>query len=408
MNTARDGERNDAPRSSRSCAEPLAPDLRQEFHRLYGRDASIYRAPGRVNLIGEHTDYNDGFVMPAAIGYSTWVALAPRNDRKLSIYSENFSESVEFDLSGISGSGARLRPTPHWSDYVCGVAVTLEQAGYPLSGSDLLIRGEVPIGSGLSSSAAIEVSVGYALLEASGHTVDRVELAKLCQRAENEYAGMRCGIMDQFISCCGQAGRALLLDCRSLDHRWLPLPGDARMVVCNTMVKHELASSEYNRRRAECEAGAELLARFLPGVRALRDVTPDELESCERELPEVIYHRCRHVIGENARVMEAAAALERNDLAAFGSLMNESHRSLSDDYQVSCDELNLLVNLASRVEGVYGARMMGGGFGGCVINLVAAESVAGFERVVTQGYKQATGRAPEIYVCDAAEGVDRL
>jgi galactokinase len=201
---------------------------------------------------------------------------------------------------------------------------------------------------------------------------------------------------------------ALLLDRRSLGHRWLSLPGGVRMVVCNTMVKHELASGEYNRRRAECEAGVERLARFLPGVRSLRDVTPDELERYERELPEVVYRRCRHVIGENARVMEAASALERNDLAAFGSLMNESHRSLSDDYQVSCDELNLLVNLARRLEGVYGARMMGGGFGGCVINLVAAESVAGFERVVTQGYKQATGRAPEIYVCDAAEGVGRL
>jgi galactokinase len=284
----------------------------------------------------------------------------------------------------------------------------LEQAGYPLRGGDLFIRGEVPIGSGLSSSASIEVAAGYALLEASGYIVDRVALAKLCQRAENEYVGMRCGIMDQFISCCGQAGRALLLDCRSLDHRWLPLSGDARLVVCNTMIKHELASGEYNRRRAECEAGVARLARFLPGVRALRDVTSDELERYERELPETVYRRCRHVIGENARVMEAAAALERNDLAAFGNLMSESHRSLSDDYQVSCDELNLLVNLASRVEGVYGARMMGGGFGGCVINLVAAESVGGFERVVTKDYKQATGRAPEIYVCDAAEGVERL
>jgi galactokinase len=214
--------------------------------------------------------------------------------------------------------------------------------------------------------------------------------------------------MDQFISCCGQAGRALLLDCRSLDHRFLPLPGDARLVVCNTMVRHELASGEYNRRRAECEAGVKRLARFLPGVRALRDVTQAELERHGREAPEVVYRRCRHVIGENVRVIEAAGALERNDLAAFGSLMSESHRSLSDDYQVSCDELNLLVGLASRVEGVYGARMMGGGFGGCVINLAHAESVAELERVVTHGYKQATGREPEIYVCDAAGGVERL
>jgi len=389
-------------------AADQAIDLKQKFRRSYGRDAHIYRAPGRVNLIGEHTDYNDGFVMPAAIGFSTWVALAPRDDRKLSIYSENFSERVEFDLSGINGSGARASAAAHWSDYVCGVAVALERAGYALSGGDMLIRGEVPIGSGLSSSAAVEVAVGYALSEASGHTVDRMELAKLCQQAENEYVGMRCGIMDQFISCCGQAGRALLLDCRSLDYRPLPLPGDARLVVCNTMVKHELASGEYNRRRAECEAGVGRLAVRLPGLRALRDVALADFELYGSELPEVVYRRCRHVIGENARVMDAAAALERNDLAAFGRLMGESHRSLSDDYQVSCDELNLLVELASRVEGVYGARMMGGGFGGCVINLVPAEIVADFERVVARGYEQATGRAPEIYVCDTAEGVERL
>jgi galactokinase len=394
--------------SGKVSVSDRAIDLKRKFLRLYGRNARIYRAPGRVNLIGEHTDYNDGFVMPAAIGFSTWVALAPRDDRRLSIYSENFSERVEFDLSGIDGSGARARSAAHWSDYVCGVAVILEQAGYILRGADMLIRGETPIGAGMSSSAATEVAAGYALLDASGHTVDRVELAKICQRAENEYVGIRCGIMDQFISCCGQAGRALLLDCRSLDHRWLPLPGDARMVVCNTMVKHELASGEYNRRRAECEAGVEGLVRFLPGARALRDVTPAELERYCRELPEVVYRRCRHVISENARVIEAAGALERNDLAAFGALMSESHRSLSDDYQVSCDELNLLVRLASRVEGVYGARMMGGGFGGCVINLVAAESVAELERVVTRDYEQATGREPEIYVCEAADGVASL
>src|SRR5262245_7075966 len=397
-----------AKETGKVSAAERAIDLKQKFMRSYGRDARIYRAPGRVNPIGEHTDYNDGFVMPAAIGFSTWIALAPRDDRKLSIYSENFSERVEFDLSGIDGSGASPRPAAHWSDYVCGVAVALERAGYILRGGDMLIRGEVPIGSGLSSSAAIEVAAGYALLEASEHTVDRAELAKLCQRAENEYVGMRCGIMDQFISCCGREGRALLLDCRSLDYRPLPLPGAARLVVCNTMIKHELASGEYNRRRAECEAGVERLASFLPGARALRDVTPAELERYGRELPEVVYRRCRHVTGENARVMAAAAALEQNDLAAFGRLMSESHRSLSDDYQVSCDELDLLVELASRVEGVYGARMMGGGFGGCTINLVSAESVAEFERVVARGYQQATGRAPEIYVCDTAEGVERL
>jgi galactokinase len=377
-------------------------DLKQAFRDLYGDEARVYRAPGRVNLIGEHTDYNDGFVMPAAIGFSAWVAIAPRDDRKLLVCSENFSRSIECDLDG------RPRAAGHWSDYVCGVAVTLEQAGYRLRGASLLIRGDVPIGAGLSSSAAIEVATGYALLSISGHTIDRVELARLCQRAENEYVGMRCGIMDQFISCCGHAGQALLLDCRSLDYRLLPLDQQARLVICNTMVRHELASSAYNQRRAECEAGVRHLARALPHVRALRDVTLAELERHGRDLPEAVWRRCRHVISENARVMEAAAALERGDLWAFGRLMNESHRSLRDDYEVSSDELDLMVKLAGQVEGVYGARMTGGGFGGCTVNLVAAASIAQFERTVTQGYQQVTGRAPEIYVCTAAEGAEEV
>lgn len=393
-------------------------ELKEKFRQLYGADARLYRAPGRVNLIGEHTDYNDGYVMPAAIGFSTWVALSPRDDRQLSIYSENFSESIIIDLSQLSIEARRARAGTQWSDYVGGVALILEQAGYRLRGANMLISGEVPIGSGLSSSAAIEVSTGYALLETAGYTVDRVQLATLCQRAENEYVGIRCGIMDQFISCNGKEGHALLLDCRSLDYRLLPLaqsgmgedsqPGDVRLVVCNTMVKHQLASSEYNRRRAECEAGVEHFARFIPGVRALRDVAPDDLERFGTGLPDVIYRRCRHVITENARAIKAAAALERGDLNEFGKLMGESHRSLRDDYEVSCDELDLMVDLASQIEGVYGSRMMGGGFGGCTINLVEPESVEYFERTVAAGYQQATGHIPEIYICTAAAGAGRV
>lgn len=394
--------------TSKDATHKLVTELKQRFHQLYGTDARIYRAPGRVNLIGEHTDYNDGWVMPAAIGLSTWVAVAPRADRKLLIHSENFSESIEFNLPE-PGSGITRAPTSaHWSDYVCGVAVALEQAGYGLRGANLLIRGEVPIGAGLSSSAALEVAAGYALLDTSGLAINRVELAQLCQRAEDEYVGMRCGIMDQFISCCGRAGEALLLDCRALEYRLLPLAEEARLVVCNTMIKHELASGEYNQRRAECEAGVRHLARSLPCVRALRDVTLEELEQHGRGLLDAIYRRCRHVISENARVAQAAAALEGGDLAAFGRLMNESHRSLRDDYEVSCDELNLMVELAGQVEGVYGARMMGGGFGGSTINLVRAASVAQFERAMTAGYRQATNLTPEIYICTAAEGAERV
>ncbi|HXG92027.1 MAG TPA: galactokinase [Blastocatellia bacterium] len=380
-----------------------AEELRRRFDELFGGEARVYRAPGRVNLIGEHTDYNDGFVMPSAIDLYTWAAIAPRDDRKLKIHSENFNESIEFDLDE-----AAPRARAHWSDYPRGIAAVLERAGHRLRGANILIRGDVPIGSGLSSSAAIEIATGYALMENTDLPIDRLELALLCQRAENQFVGMRCGIMDQFISCNGRAGEALLLDCRSLDYELLSLAGDVRLVICNTMVKHELASGEYNARRAECEAGVRHLAKHLPHARALRDVTLAELEQHGRDLPEVIYRRCQHVISENDRVIEAAAALRRGDLIAFGQLMRESHRSLRDDYEVSCAELDLMVDLANKVEGVYGARMTGGGFGGCTINLVKAESIEDFKREVAHGYEKATGRTPEIYICGAAEGAEQV
>jgi galactokinase len=235
-----------------------------------------------------------------------------------------------------------------------------------------------------------------------------VALAKLCQRAENEFVGMRCGIMDQFISCCGQADRALMLDCRSLEYRVLPLPAEVRLVICNTMVKHELASTEYNARRAECEAGVHHFAQSNPNLRALRDVSVEELERSRTDLSDLVFRRCRHVITENARVLKAADALEANDLDAFGRHMNQSHQSLRDDYEVSCKELDLMVELASQVEGVYGSRMTGGGFGGCTISLVRANSVDAFKRTVAAGYEEGTGLKPEIYVCSAADGASEL
>lgn len=363
----------------------------------------MFRAPGRVNLIGDHTDYNDGFVMPAAIGFSTWITSSPRDDRTVSVFSEKFSERIEFDLDD-----QHLVALGHWSDYVKGVAITLERAGHPLRGAELRIRGEVPIGSGLSSSAALEVASGYALLTNSGLTVDRIELAKLCQLAENEFVGMRCGIMDQFVSCHGEAGKALLLDCRSLEYKLLPLPEDARMTICNTMVKHSLATSEYNARRLECESAVRHFAQSRPNVRALRDVTEVDLKLYGNDLSEMMFRRCRHVITENARVLSAGAALENGDLEAFGELMNSSHRSLRDDFEVSCKELDLMVELAQQLPGVYGARMTGGGFGGCTVNLIKAENVDEFKERVARGYEASTGLAPDIYVCSAAEGVEEI
>jgi galactokinase len=397
----------------------------QRFVELFGTSPKIYQAPGRVNLIGEHTDYNDGFVMPAAIDLGTLVAVGPRPDRKLVINSGNYSEQVEFDLDHLPATRAG-----HWSDYVIGVATVLEQSGKKLSGADLLVDGNVPQGAGLSSSASMEVAVGYAFLDLSnraaggewivrnqieenttgdkrirGNKIDRTGLALLCQQAENDFVGARCGIMDQFIASHGERGHALLLDCRSLEHRLLPLPDDVALVICNTMVKHSHAGGEYNRRRAECEAGVRGLSKYLPNVRALRDVTLDDLAAYGRDLPEVVQRRCRHVIKENARVLEAAAALELGDLQAFGKLMLESHRSLRDDFEVSSDELDRMVELAEKVDGVYGTRMTGGGFGGCTIALVQAVRVDEFRRLVGGGYERSTGSKPEIYVCSAADGV---
>lgn len=378
-------------------------ELRAEFNSRYGGETRVYRAPGRVNLIGEHTDYNDGFVMPAAIEFSTWVTAAPREDRKIAIYSKSFSEEVEFDLD---------EPAPqrrgHWSDYPRGVAVTLESAGHRLRGANLLINCAVPIGSGLSSSAAIEVATGYALLDISDADIDLIELAQLSQRAENEFVGMRCGLMDQFASCFGRRDHALSLDCRSLEYELLRLPAEVSMVICNTMVKHELAGSEYNVRRAECEIGVKLLSKFLTGVQALRDVSLTDLQQYAGELPAKVVKRCHHVVSENERVIAAGAALKAEDLQAFGQLMGQSHASLRDDYQVSCPELDLMVNLANEVPGMYGARMTGGGFGGCTINLVSAAHTESFRQQVAMRYAEATGIRPEIYISAPAQGVERV
>jgi galactokinase len=373
--------------------------IKSRFHEIYDQEPALYRAPGRVNLIGEHTDYNDGFVFPAAIDLFTWVAIAPRDDRQVRVHSENLNETAEFGLPSD-------RPEPKkWSSYIWGAALACEQAGYRLRGANLLVRGEVPIGAGVSSSAALEVAAGFALLGNSGLTIDGRRLAQLCQKAENEFVGTRCGIMDQLASACGVKDRALLLDCRSLEFRTLPLPPGIQLVICNSMVKRELARSAYNTRRAECEEGVRILARRWPGVRALRDASLEQLESCRAALPDNVYRRCRHVITEDERVMRAADALEHHRLDDLRQAMAESHRSLRDDYEVSCAELDLLVDLASQAPGVHGARMTGAGFGGSTINLVDSNAVEDFRSGVSAGYERRTGLHPDMYVCRAADGV---
>ncbi len=377
----------------------IADSLTERFQRSYGTHPKIFRAPGRVNLIGEHTDYNDGFVMPAAIEFYTWVAASERNDRILRVHSDRFAETVDLSLDALAGP-----PRKHWSDYIRGIAAVMQATGHTLTGANLVIHGQVPLGAGLSSSASLEVSTALALMSVSNLELPPLELVKICQRAEHEYAGTRCGIMDQFIATFGRAGHALMLDCRSLDYNLLPLPPDVRLVICNTMVKRELAAGEYNHRRADCESGVNTLRRHLPNVLALRDVTPANLERHRNELPELVYRRCRHVISENQRVLAAADALQSGDLGRFGQLMYESHRSLRDDYEVSCKELDLLVELASACEGVYGARMTGGGFGGCTVNLVRSDAVGRFQHRIAKAYAKGTGKIPDVYVCSAAQG----
>jgi galactokinase len=380
--------------------EDSLAELRGEFLQRYGSIPQIFRAPGRVNLIGEHTDYNDGFVMPAAIQFYAHVAVAPQKAQRIRVHSRNFAESTEFTLTENGGA-----PRGHWSDYIRGVTGVLKAQGINVSGADLMIHSEVPVGSGLSSSAAIEVATALALLALAGGTLTRIEIARACQRAEHEYVGSMCGIMDQFIACFAQAGRVVMLDCRSLTYELLPTTEDVRIVICNTGVKHAHASSGYNRRRADCFAGVSTMrAHGMPTIQALRDVSSASLEGCKGHLPELVYRRCRHVVTENERVRAAANALRVRDMDTFGRLMYESHMSLQNDYEVSCRELDLMVDIAHTVPGVYGARMTGGGFGGCTVNLVRIDAVERFIATIKREYAHRTSTSADVYVCFAAQG----
>ncbi|HEY3974629.1 MAG TPA: galactokinase [Candidatus Sulfotelmatobacter sp.] len=380
-------------------------DLSRHFQTLFQDRPRIFRAPGRVNLIGEHTDYNDGFVMPAAVAFSTYVAIAGRPDHTLVIHSEEFPGNFEFDLNSLP-----VLRTGEWCDYVLGVAIMLQRRGVQFSGANLLVHGDVPIGAGLSSSAAVEVASALALLSmSSGETkLPLPEIARLCQQAENSFVGARVGIMDQFVSCLGKAGYALLLDCRSLKYQPVPIPAGVRLVVCNTMIKHALATGAYNTRREECEAGVNYFAKLDPRIGALRDVSQELLEEHAQALPMTVAKRCSHVVRENQRTLDAARAFAEGDLGRVGDLMRESHCSLRDLYEVSCRELDIMVDAAEGLPGFCGGRMMGGGFGGCTINLVHEESTDDFAQEIVERYLRLTGIAAQVYLCTAEDGAGEL
>jgi galactokinase len=374
------------------------------FESRFGRSpTAVAEAPGRVNLIGEHLDYNEGHVLPVAIDRSIMVAFAPRQDGRVRLYSLDFQQESAFDLREI-----KKDPEAPWSDYMRGVAWALGEAGHRLSGLDAALQGDVPVGAGLSSSAALEVAALGAFEAASGLRLDRRDLALLGQRAENRFVGVACGIMDQMAAALSRAGHALLIDCRSLEHEPVPLPlAGLRLVVADSGVRRALLDSQYNLRREECQRAAELLAAAIADrpIAALRDVRPEDLARHGDSLPPNLLKRARHVVEEERRVLLSVEALRTGDVEAFGEMLDASHRSLRDDFEVSSPELDLLVELAWAQPGVLGSRLTGAGFGGCTVSLVRAEAVEAFREGVVARYRAETGREGRMYVCRSADGL---
>jgi galactokinase len=369
----------------------------------FGLEPVTFAAPGRVNIIGEHTDYADGFVMPAAIDFATLAAISLRDDKTIAIFSANFDEQVTHSLDHLPSKASH-----HWSDYPLGVISVLREAGVEIPPFSLTLNGDVPLGAGLSSSASIEVASMAAILNLTGTTIPLPQLARLCQRAENDYVGASTGIMDQFIACCGAQDHALLLDCRSLEYRLAPIPSHLSLVIANTMVKHSHAGGEYNTRRSEVEEGTALLRSHRPEIKLLRDATVEDLRKWGDEMRPDVLKRCRHIITENTRTVAAADALEAGDLKALGRLMYEAHASYRDDFEASCPEADVLVNLAQKEPGCIGARLTGGGFGGCTVNLVENDKAKTFSVHLRDAYHKATGIEADIYLCHASAGVHQV
>ncbi len=359
------------------------------------------RAPGRVNLLGEHVDYNGGWVLPAAIDRATYVAFAPGEAQACELYAANFDQEAHFSLLGLAPPG---KDVPPWARYPAGVAWALREKGLQIGGLRAVIASDVPRGAGLSSSASLELAFAVAWKSLGGWDLPPMEMALACQRAENEYVGVKCGIMDQAASALGQAGRLLVLDCRSLTYQTLPLPDSAAIIIADTGVRHSLSSSAYNARRAACEEAVRLLQPELPGITSLRDVKLTDFNRLADVLPDEVRRRARHVVEEIERTQLAIELLQAGDLPAFGQLMNQCHASLRDLYEVSCPELDAMAGIAQSLKGCFGARLTGAGFGGCTVNLVERQYAKSFTVELGKAYQAATGREVGIYVCRASAG----
>jgi galactokinase len=364
---------------------------------------AIFVAPGRVNLIGEHTDYAEGFVMPAAIDFATLAAISPRADGKIVLWAENYKVEKTFEAAALPAKASH-----DWSDYPMGVVSILSGEGHRIPGFSMSLWGDVPLGSGLSSSAALEVVTALAVLSLIGASYPGPVLARLCQRAENEFVGANCGIMDQFISANGKENHALLLDCRDLSFKLAPIPAYVALVIANTMVKHSIAGGDYKTRRAESEAACTIINGHRGGVPFLRDATLEDLAKWGHEMEPRSYLRAKHVISENLRTVAAEKALEKGDMKELGRLMAEAHTSYSKDFEGSCAEADLMVDLANELPGLIGARLTGGGFGGCTINLVEQDKAKAFAEELGKRYEAKTGITPEIHICHASGGARRI
>ena len=369
----------------------------------FGQEGRIFAAPARVNLIGEHTDYTGGFVMPMAIDFQTVAVVSTREDGRAVFYSANYDQEASYEIASLTRA-----PQGRWSDYPAGVLWSLREAGVAVGGFSMSLVGDVPLGAGLSSSASVEVAAAMALLGHAGVELPLEKVATLCRRAENEYVGAKSGIMDQFASAGCVANRAMLLDCRSLGYEQLPLPDEVRVVICNSMVKHAVATGEYGDRSSEVLAGQAVLQRERPGVELLRDATLEDLVACRSMMSEASFKRCRHIITENRRVMEAKEALLRGDVARFGALMVEAHASVRDDFAASCEEVDELVEIAMQQAECFGARITGGGFGGCSVNVVQAEAAEKFVATLKREYAAKRGIEADCFVCAPADGAFAL